>query len=77
MEKDDSVDRPSSSTVNSESLRILRLKSRERMEGENRLVYEFIPIVENWVESTGSRWSSSGTFSNDSQRCRFSPRSRT
>ena len=28
----------------------------------NRLVHEFIPNVKNWIELTGSRWSSSGKF---------------
>ena len=33
--------------------------------------------VESWIESTGSRWSSSGQISHNSLPCRFSPRSRT
>ena len=34
-------------------------------------------VVESWIESTGSRWSSRGKISQDSQHCRFSQRSRT
>ena len=33
--------------------------------------------IENWMESMGSRWSSSGQFSQDSPHCKSSPRFKT
>ena len=77
LEKNDFVNWPSSSVINSKNLRFLRLsivhgqnqwKSQKRTEGSK--CREMDGIV-------GSRWSSSGKISQDSLNCRFSPRSRT
>ena len=70
LEKDDSVDWPSSSVVNSENPRILRFSIvhgknswHSRTKGRRKLNDLWThPNIENWIESTESRWSSSGHF---------------
>ena len=38
--------------------------------------FKVLTNTENWIESMENLWKSSGTFSQDSPRCRFSPRSK-
>ena len=51
-------------------------KSHQSLEGEDRFVSKFTS-TKHWIESMGSRWSSSGQISQDSLHCKSSPRFKT
>ena len=77
LEKDNSVDWPSRSFFNSESRCILRFRVVHRERMEKKIDWFIVhPNVENWIEPTGRRRSSSGKKSKDSLHCSSSPRSR-